>query len=87
MTWQISVQYDADQDDVGTVSGTWTDPNPAYGVFTYSKRIEANAAGVNAFVAKAIATRDAWQIKQQANITGAAFVLNKINLADPKAGV
>ena len=85
--WEITVQYDADQDDVGTVSGTWTDPNPALGVFTYSKRIKASVAGADAFVAEVIAARNAWQVKQQANITGAAFVLGKINLADPKAGV
>jgi len=87
MTWQITIQYDTDQADVGTISGTWTDPNPTYGVFTHSKRIKANAAGANAFIAEAIAARNIWQIKQQANINGAAFVLNKINLADPKAGV
>ena len=86
MTWAISLNYDLDQDDVGTINATWTDPNPNYGIFTYSKRIKANAAGGNAFVAEAIVARDVWQIKQQANIAGAVWALNKINLSDPKAG-
>ena len=87
MTWQISVNLDADQDDVGTVSGAWTDPNPDLGIFTFSKRVKANAAGANAFIAEAIAARNAWQVKQQANITGAAWVLDKINAADQKSGI
>jgi len=85
--WKISVQYDADQNDVGTVSGTWTDPNLDYGVFAFSKRIKATAAGVNSFVTEAIAARNVWQVKQEANVAGVIFVLNKINITDPKAGV
>ena len=87
MSWKITVQFDPDQNDVGSVSATWTDPNPALPAFTHSKRVKGTLAGVNAFVAEAVAARDAWQTKQQANITGAAFVLNKINAADPKVGV
>ena len=87
MSWKITVQFDPNQNDVGSVSATWTDPNEALGVFSYSKRIKGTLAGVNAFVAEAVAARDIWQTKQQANIAGAAFVLNKINTADPKAGV
>lgn len=82
--WEITVQYDADQDDVGSVNGTWTDP--ALGVFTFSNRVKATADGVNAFAADAIAARDVWQVKQAANISGAAFVLDKINIADPQIG-
>ena len=85
MTWEMKVNYDLDQDDVGTINATWTDPNLDYGIFTYSKRIKANAAGGNIFIAEAIKARDTWQIKQQANIAGAAWALNKINLSDPKA--
>ena len=85
--WKISVQYDADQNDVGTVSGTWTDPNLDYGIFTFSKRIKATTAGVNSFVAEAIAARNVWQVKQEANVAGAIFVLNKINTTDPKVEV
>jgi len=85
MTWGIIVNYDADQDNVGTINATWTDL--VFGVFTYSKRIKANVAGGNAFIAEAIFARDAWQVKQQANIAGAAWALNKINLTDPKMKV
>lgn len=87
MTWQISVQFDVDQADVGTVTGAWTDPLPAFGVFIHSMRVKANTAGLNTFLAAAIAARNVWQVKQQANIDKAAIVLAAINTADPKAGV
>ena len=87
MTWQISVQFDADQADVGTVTGTWTDPLPALGIFTFSMRVKANAAGLTAFKTAAIAARNIWQVKQQENINKAAIVLAALNAADPKAGV
>ena len=84
MSWIITVNLDYDQEDVGTVTGTWTDT--ALGAFTYSKRVKATNDGANAFVAEAIAARNIWQGKQQANINGTAVVLNKINAADPQAG-
>ena len=84
MTWEITVNYDKDQDNVGTVNATWTDPN--FGVFNYSKRIKATAAGANAYVDQAIAERDEWQTKQAANIAGQAIVKNKIDSADPQVG-
>lgn len=87
MTWQISVQFDADQTDVGSVTGTWTDPLPTLGVFTHSMRVKANLAGLNSFIAAAIAARNVWQVKQQAGIDKAAIVLAAMNAADPKAGV
>lgn len=87
MTWQISVQFDADQADVGTVTGIWTDPLAELGVFTYSKRAKANAPGVNAFMTAAIAARNQWQAKTQACLDKAALILAAINAADPKAGV
>jgi len=86
MTWEISLNLDLDQEDIGTVSATWTDSNIALGVFTYSKRLKVNTAGGNAFIAEAILARDAWQVKQQTNINGATWALNKINAADPKVG-
>jgi len=85
MSWEITVQFDLDQEDVGSVAATWTDP--VLGVFTYSKRVKANAVGANAFIAEAIEARDIWQVKQQANITGATWVLNKINTVDPQVEV
>ena len=86
MSWKISIQFDADQPDVGSVTGEWTDPLPALGVFTHSMRVKANQAGLNAFLAAAIAARNVWQVKQQACIDKAAIVLAAINAADPKAG-
>jgi hypothetical protein len=86
MSWAISVQFDQDQADVGSVTGTWTDPLPALGVFTFSMRVKATLAGLNAFVAAAIAARDQWQAKQQANIDKVPIVLAALNAADPKAG-
>ena len=87
MAWEITIHIDADQEDVGTVSGTWTDPNAALGIFTFSKRVKANVAGANEFGIEAMAARDAWQLKQQANIDKAAWVQERINSADPKVGV
>ena len=84
MTWAIKIKYDADQDDVGSISATWADP--IYGDFTWSDRIKSNAAGANAFIVKAIAARDAWQIKQDASITGINWVLGQINSADQQVG-
>ena len=85
MSWQITVILDLDQADVGTCSAVWTDPIVALGVFSYSVRVKANVASVDAFIAEAIARRNAWQLKQQDNINKAAYVLGKINAADPKA--
>lgn len=87
MTWQIAVQFDPDQADVGTVTGTWTDPLPALGVFTFSMRVKANAAGLTAFKTAAIAARNQWQVKTQAGLDKVPIVLAALNAADPKAGV
>jgi len=82
--WKITVRYDLDQVNVGTVTAVWTDAT--FGNFTYSKRIQATAEKVNLFVAEAVVARSAWQVKKQANVAGETFVLNKINLADPQIG-
>ena len=84
MTWTIQIQYDADQDDVGSISATW--PDPMYGDFTFSQRIKSNQAGANAFIAEAIIARNAWQTKQAASVTGVTWVLGQINAADPQVG-
>jgi len=84
MSWKIEVQLDSDQADVGTITATWTDP--ILGEFSFSKRVKANAAGATAFVSAAVAARDVWQVKQQAGLDGASWILGKINTADPKAG-
>jgi len=84
MTWESDVHIDEDKVDVGTVTVIWTDPNTALGVFPYSERIQANAAGRDAFNQRAIAARDRWQVDQQTNINYAANVLSFLNAADPK---
>jgi len=86
MTWQATVQIDKDKVDVGSVTVIWTDPNTALGVFSYSERIQANAAGRDAFIVRAIAARDEWQTYQQTNINYSANVLSFLNTADPKVG-
>ena len=84
MTWTIQIKYDADQDDVGRISATWTDQT--YGDFTVSDRIKSNQAGATAFINQAIDARDAWQVKQAAAAIGVTWVLGQINTADPKVG-
>ncbi|MCK5611827.1 hypothetical protein KAR91_58700 [Candidatus Pacearchaeota archaeon] len=84
MTWEIQIRYDADQDDVGSISATWTDQE--YGDFTFSDRIKSNQTGANAFIAEAIAARDVWQVKQAASAVGVVWVLGQINTTDPKVG-
>lgn len=77
--WTITVKYDEDSDQVGSVSATWTEGEAT---FAHSARIRATVAGVDAFVADAVAKRNQWQSKEADNISGAAFVLDKINTAD-----
>ena len=83
--WEIQVNLDADSNDVGTVTATWTETLPAVGTFVYSSRAKKDAGGANAFVAVAIAARDFWQSKKAANEAGAAALKTKINNDDPKA--
>ena len=84
MTWEIQIKYDADQDDVGGISATWTDAT--YGEFTHSNRIKANQAGANIFIAEAIAARNIWQTKQADAATDVGWVLSQINIDDPQIG-
>jgi len=86
MSWAITVSFpNVVKGNPGTASATWTDPNLAFGVFTFSENVQADVKSGNAFVAKAIAARDHWQTVQQGNIDKAAWVLGVINAADPKA--
>jgi len=80
--WDIKLKLDADSSDVGTVSATWTEPTGE--VFSFSQRIKNNTASINSFGVDVVKARDAWQAKEEANISGAAFLLNKLNLYDPK---
>ena len=84
MSWEITVTIDKDKSEVGSVSATWTDPDTTLGVFTHSKRTQANVAGADAFIAEAILARDAWQVYRASNNTKSTWVLGRINTADPK---
>jgi hypothetical protein len=41
-------------------------------------------AAADAFIAEAIALRDAWQVTRAANNVKAAWALDRLNTADPK---
>ena len=86
MSWKISIQFDQDQDDVGSITAIWTDPLPELGVFTFSLRVKANIAGLNEFKTAAIAARNKWQTKRQAAISKEPIVLAALNAADPQVG-
>jgi hypothetical protein len=85
MTWSIMVDIDKDKAEAGTIAATWTDPNPALGVFSYSKRIETTLAALDNFNAELIMERNAWQAKRQNNLDKAAVALGRLNSADPQA--
>ena len=57
MTWKIDVRLDKDQNNVGTVVGTWNDLT--YGMFTYTKRVKTDTGGASGYMTDAIAARDA----------------------------
>ena len=85
MTWSIMVDIDKDKAEAGSIAAIWTDPNPALGVFSYSKRIETNLAALDNFIGELIIERDAWQVKKQNNLDKAALALGRLNTADPQA--
>ena len=81
--WTIKLKLDADSNDVGSITATWTEPGGE--VFTFSQnRIKNSTAEINAFGVAAVAERDAWQAKEALNLSGAAFLLDKLNTYDPK---
>ena len=82
MSWTLTVGLDADKSDVGTVSATWTDPE--YGDYTFSARGKLDSAGANAFVAAAIAKRNAWQTRKANEASLAATGLSLLNSTDPQ---
>ena len=85
MPWSILVDIDKDKAEVGLISAHWTDPNPALGVFSYSRRIETNLAALDNFIGELIIERNAWQAKTQNNLDKAALALGRLNTADPQA--
>ena len=85
MTWSIMVDIDKDKAEAGTIAAIWTDPNPALGVFSYSRRIETNLTALDNFIGELIMERDAWQVKKQNNLDKATLALGRLNTADPQA--
>ena len=84
MSWQISIQLDQDQDDVGSIIGVWTDPDTNFGDFTFSQRIKADKEGVITFMNEAIAARDQWQKKSQIANDLVSSILISVNMTDSK---
>ena len=85
MPWSIMVDIDKDKAEAGTIAAIWTDPNPALGVFSYSRRIETNLTALDNFIGELIMERDAWQVKKQNNLDKATLALGRLNTADPQA--
>jgi len=84
MSWEITVILPKEAGGLGNISATWTDSDTTLGVFSYSRRARVSVAAADAFIAEAIAERDAWQIYQANNNTKSAWALNRLNIADPK---
>jgi hypothetical protein len=82
MAWELTVRLPKKENEIGSVSATWTDPT--LGVFMYSRTSRVGVAQADAFIAEAIAARDAWQTYQMDNNTKSAWVLDRLNTADPK---
>ena len=71
--------------NLANVSVVWTDPDTTLGVFLYSRRSQVGVMQADAFIAEAIEKRDTWQVYQANNIAKSAWVLDRLNIADPKA--
>lgn len=84
MSWQIQIADDPDTTGEKTATATWTEVSGK--VFSYTMRGKATVGAVNAFVAVAIAARNAWQVKNIVTATQEANVLTKILAADPQTG-
>ena len=79
--WAIKLKLDADSNDVGSVSATWTEGGE---VFSYSTRIKNSTAQINAFGVAVVEARNAWQAKEVDNISKADILLDKLNTYDPQ---
>lgn len=82
MSWEIDVTLAKESNQVGAISATWTDLS--LGLFTYSRKCRATQLAADLFIAEAIAARDEWQIYQAGNTTKSAWVLGRLNTADPE---
>jgi hypothetical protein len=84
--WDIKVILDAGDNNVGTISATWTEGTDT---FTQSERITLDDSSKAAFIQNAITQRDAWKQKladakvaADLETTIAATILSSINTAD-----
>ena len=82
MTWEINVRLPKESNQVGSISATWTDET--LGVFPYSRPCRATQDAADAFIAEVIAARDEWKADHAANSAKSAWVLGRINTADPE---
>ena len=83
MSWEVTITLPEEEGDIGRIAATWTDST--LGVFSYSRRARVSVSAADAFIAEAIAARDAWQVSQANNNTKSAWALDRLNTADPRA--
>jgi hypothetical protein len=84
MSWEITIKMPEEEGGVGHITAEWTDPDTALGVFTHSRNARVSVAAADAFIAEAIALRDAWQVTQAAHNAKTEWALERLNTADPK---
>lgn len=78
--WAIQIANDPDTTGVGTISTVWTEMDGT--TFSLSERSTINEAGQVAFIAKAIAARDAWRQKKVDDAAAADVLLFRLNATD-----
>lgn len=83
MAWVITISVDSDKTDIGTISSIFTDTDAA--TFTYSERIQATLAQLNAYIARAIAARNAWQTRKTNQTTYMATAITRFAAAGETA--
>jgi len=84
MSWQITIADDPDTTQEKTATAIWTELGGK--VFSYTVRGKATTGAVNAFVAAAIAARNAWQTANTVRATQEATVLARFVATDPQGG-
>jgi len=77
MAWTVSVTLDADKTNVGTASAMWDADGDDE--FTYSRRARVTDAEGDAFVAEAVAARDARAVRRERETELAAILQSKFD--------
>jgi hypothetical protein len=67
MAWVVTIKVDTDKTDIGTISSVFTDTDTT--TFSYSERIQASLAQLNAYITRAVAARNAWQTRKSNQTT------------------